>query len=172
MNLKTVLLTLAGGLLSTGLWAQEIPGKSQSATGPFYPEGNNFEPQGTNNPKQFSNDFWKNEIVSYYGLIMPGSYSSALSTISHFETDVTDLLVYPNPVWSIANVRLHEPAPVVAFVFIINMNGNIVRAIQFPPGSLFLEVNMGDLPRGTYSLRVFGPYISYHNITVIKTGDT
>ena len=172
MNLKTALLTLAGGLLSTGLWAQEIPGETLNNTGPFYPDGNVFTPGSANTVKQFNADYWQNSIQSYCGIMMPGSYNSALKTIQHTETSTDDLLLYPNPVWSIARVRLHEPAPVVAFAFIIDMNGNIVRAMQFPAGSLFLDVNMGDLPRGLYSLRVFGPYISLHNLKVLKTGDT
>lgn len=173
MNLKTALLTLAGGLLSTGLLAQEIPGESLNTTGPFYPEGSTHTPQGSSGGvRQFNPDYWQNSIQSYYGIMMPGSYNNALKTITYFETSTNDLLVYPNPVYSNARVRLHEPAPVVAFAFVIDMNGNIVRAMQFPAGSLFLDVSMGDLPRGTYSLRIFGPYISFHNITLLKTGDT
>jgi hypothetical protein len=171
MNFKKALLAVFGSvLLSTGLLAQEIPGESNNnnPNGPFYPENGTFSPQGTNTLRQFDPNYAITEINSYYGVGLIGNNGSAFRTISVFETSTDDLLMYPNPTAGQVRIRLHEPAPVTAFVFIIDLNGNVVTAWQFPAGSLFLDVSMLALHDGPYSVRVFGPYISYHNQTVVK----
>ena len=169
MNLRKLLSATATALVLTlSAHAQEVPDAVVNPD-PMFTTGNNtFSPQGTNNIRQFNPDYSLNSINTPYGIMMPGSYSSALKTITLFETSTDDLLIYPHPVSGSSRIRLHEPVPVTAFVFIIDMNANVVRAWQYPSGVLELDVDMGGLAMGMYSVRVFGPYISYHNLKVIK----
>jgi hypothetical protein len=171
MNIRTLLsAALISSLLTTGASAQVVPNEVVNSQPPYVTSDNTFSPGGANNIRQINPDYTLNSITSYYGINMPGNLTTALKTMTIFETSTDDLLVFPNPVTGLTRVQLHEPAPVMAFVFIIDMNGQIVTNYQFPAGSLILDVNMGGLPSGLYSVRVFGPYISYHNLKVIKQG--
>jgi hypothetical protein len=103
------------------------------------------------------------DIVAYYGFQLPGGPTAAMRHIEYFETVTDDLLVYPNPTVGITHIRLHEPSPANVFVLVLNMNGNIMRMYQYMPGTLELHVPMNPLPAGLYSVRVWGPGVSFHN---------
>ncbi|MES2703776.1 MAG: hypothetical protein V4649_14135 [Bacteroidota bacterium] len=168
MNFKRLLFAAAGVLFTLNTWSQEIPDHVVNHGPSFGASDNTFSPQGTNSIRQYNPDYSLNSINTPYGVIMSGNYNSALKTITLFESSTDDLRLYPNPVIGSARIELHEPAPVTAFVFIIDMNARVVRAWQYPAGALVLDVDMGGLALGMYSVRVFGPYISYHNLKVIK----
>lgn len=105
----------------------------------------------------------------YYGLQLPGFQEYAMKSIPYFETVTDDLFVYPNPTVGVTHIILHEPSPANVFIVVLDMNGNIVRTYQYGPGSYDIQVAMNPLPAGLYSVRVYGPGISFHNqkVTVI-----
>jgi hypothetical protein len=109
-----------------------------------------------------------NNITSFYGGQMPASLSEAMKSIHVFESSTDDLLIYPHPVIGMTRIVLHEPSQDFVYVMVIDMNGSILRAFQFNPNSYELQVDMGSLPIGMYSVRVFGNQVSYHNLRVQK----
>lgn len=90
--------------------------------------------------------------------------SEGVAAISGFN----DLLVYPNPVVSSTRIALEQVPGSNVYVDIVDMNGVVDRTFQYAPGTYQLDVNMGNLPMGMYSIRVSGRDIGYHNLKVIK----
>jgi hypothetical protein len=119
-------------------------------------------------PQNYTGVHSLNSMPSFYGGQLPSSLSSAMKTMRIFESSTDDLLAYPNPTLGLMRVILHEPSPDWVYVLIIDMNGIIQRAMQFSPDSHELHVDMGSLPNGLYSVRVFGNQVSYHNLKVQK----
>lgn len=109
------------------------------------------------------------DVTSYYGTQLPTSSLAFMNYIHYSEALTDDLLVYPNPVQGITHIALHEPSQANVFVVIMNMNANIVSAWVFPPGSVDLQLSLYNLPQGLYSVRVFGPTVSFHNMKVVKS---
>jgi len=79
-----------------------------------------------------------------------------------------DLLVYPNPTTSQTHIVMPLVIQAPVSVYIIDMNGNMVRTYQYAPGSNVLDVDMGSLTQGIYSVRLSGKYITDHNLRVVK----
>jgi hypothetical protein len=100
--------------------------------------------------------------------LMRASLASSPTGLLAGYVGVNDLLVYPNPASNTTNIALPVTLQVPIFVQIINLNGNIVRAYEYPAGSNLLNVDMSTLPLGLYSVRVSGKYLGTHNISVVK----
>ena len=81
---------------------------------------------------------------------------------------VNDLLVYPNPAITNTNVVLPAMAITTVQVDVIDLNGRIDRSFQYAPGAMQLQVDLGGLPTGLYSVRVYDPTSGYYNLKVVK----
>ena len=81
---------------------------------------------------------------------------------------VNDLPMYPNPVADNTHVMLPEPSLGPVYLDVLDLNGNVVRSVQYPLGVYDLDVDMSRLPVGLYSLRVYEQGVGYHNLRVVK----
>ena len=85
-----------------------------------------------------------------------------------FTYPVNDLLVYPNPTADITHIVLPVSSTGVVSVYVIDMNGNIVRTVQYPLGIYRLDVDMSSLPMGVYSVHVSGNGVGSHILMIAK----
>ena len=99
-------------------------------------------------------------------------YRSPVSPSSTFVNSVSSgskVVMYPNPVLSQAKIILSELPKTAVAVYVIDLNGNIVRTFKYEPGNYSLDVDMSKLPAGIYSVRVQQKDIPYYtNIKVVK----
>ena len=65
------------------------------------------------------------------------------------------LYAYPNPVINTTRILFNDVTDTEAVVCIINLNGRTERVQRHQPGVTFIDVDMGQLREGLYSVRVF-----------------
>jgi hypothetical protein len=92
--------------------------------------------------------------------------NSSLSLAQHVPG--TPYMAYPNPTVNATRIVLDEPAANNVYVDIINLNGAVVGSYQFAPGSYQLDIDLGNLPMGTYSAQVTSNGIAPQNIRILK----
>ncbi|RMG85840.1 MAG: hypothetical protein D6714_05205 [Bacteroidetes bacterium] len=67
---------------------------------------------------------------------------------------LADTTVYPNPVVESAFLDFRKPLDAPALVRLFNQNGNPVGQWEVPAGILYQELDLGQLPSGTYQVFV------------------
>ena len=71
------------------------------------------------------------------------------------EVRATDIAsVYPNPAQSASLVSLVETASNPVTLYVVNLNGTILRSYRYNGGSNRLPFDVGALPDGVYSIQV------------------
>jgi len=86
-------------------------------------------------------------------------------TINYIENT---LVTYPNPTNGMIHILLRESASRNVLVDIMDLSGQTVRSYTYPTGSAILDVDLGNLPFGLYSINVFEAGNVLENIKVVK----
>ena len=76
------------------------------------------------------------------------------TTIADDPNGTDELFLYPNPTNNTVRVLLPYVAENAVSVTILDLNGNIYRSLVYAPGGNELEIDVGAIPAGMYSLRV------------------
>ena len=93
----------------------------------------------------------------------------AIEGAAKFESSIK---LYPNPMAQVGNVEFNLPKAANAKINVINLEGRVVEVIaerQFNQGDNTVQINVGDLPTGTYFVTVqSGELYSVSKLVVMR----
>jgi len=96
-------------------------------------------------------------------------YTPPATGIANYAANVVnDLFVFPNPAISNARILLPFASEGNVWVYIIDMNGNMLRTYKYEPRSYQLDVDVSTLPAGIYDVHVSGKGVGDHNLKLEK----
>jgi hypothetical protein len=93
----------------------------------------------------------------YYKGSFPWSHFEAPAAKSSTSAATANIEIYPNPVGQILHIRSHET---ISHLQIIDYTGKIVKNYQLT--NTIYDIDMSDLPSGSYLLRITSEKSTYH----------
>lgn len=98
--------------------------------------------------------------------LVPGYINQLLATGPRYRN--SDLYVYPNPAISQTNIVLPEIARQRVNVYLIDLQGTIMRTYAFAPGGNQFYIDISSIPVGIYSLRIEQKGMRPQNVRLVK----
>ena len=103
-------------------------------------------------------------------------YQAASSDTTSESTDILEkpgaennggFILYPNPAREKITVEFHEPLKYSENLSLFTLGGSLVKSLQLAKGQKRIEVDLSDLPKGTYLIGVKDRYANYFKRVVV-----